>query len=163
MDERLTDFTYPADERPAGVFERAMSDAVITTINGDAEIVGHSLATARGQRQDCRYSCAWERTLRSRGLDLELLGGEGVDGDDFTLDYQAVPLDRRSGYREGDGLVHRHYWLGIGPDRLIFDPTAHQFDDRAGCRWIVTPSAGRPATASRTAWQTDRAARTSGR
>ena len=31
--------------------------------------------------------------------------------------------------------MHRHYWLEVGPDRLIFDPTAHQFDDNGGV-WL---------------------------
>lgn len=28
--------------------------------------------------------------------------------------------------------MHRHYWLEIGLERLIVDPTAHQFDHRGG-------------------------------
>jgi uncharacterized protein YodC (DUF2158 family) len=65
------------------------------------------------------------------GGDFELCGGEGVD-DEVFRGYRLVPLDERSGYREDDGFVHRHWWLGYGPGRLIFDPTVHQFDDRGG-------------------------------
>lgn len=70
--------------------------------------------------------------MKSHGLAVRTFGGEGVDDDSPSSDFRIAPLDRRTGYREGDNVVHRHYWLEIGADRRIFDPTAHQFDDRAG-------------------------------
>lgn len=82
---------------------------------------------------DCRHACsAWERALKSQGLAVRTFGGEGVDDDSPSSDFRIAPLDRRTGYREDDNVVHRHYWPEIGADRLIFDPTAHQFDDRGG-------------------------------
>ena len=40
--------------------------------------------------------------------------------------------------------MHRHYWLEIGADRLIFDPTAHQFDDRGGVQLDRYTAGGEP-------------------
>ena len=130
-DPRLADFTYPGDDEPAGVIERGLRAEVVAEIGALAEAVGASLE-ATGHRQDCRYACAaWERALRSRGVACQLLGGEGADGEVFTSDYRLVAVDQRGGYRAVDRLA-RHYWLGVGPDRLVFDPTAHQFDHNGG-------------------------------
>jgi len=82
---------------------------------------------------DCRHACfTWERALQARGLSAATNGGEGVDDDPLSSDYKIAPRDKRSGYREDDGVVHRHYWLEVGAERLIFDPTAHQFDVKGG-------------------------------
>ena len=128
---RLIDFTYPADVEPAGVMERTLSEDVVEMIAALAGVVGRSLE-ATGHRGDCRYaSAAWERALGARGVTSQLLGGEGADGEVFTSDYRLVPEEQRGGYRAADRLA-RHYWLGIGPEQLIFDPTAHQFDANGG-------------------------------
>ncbi len=86
--------------------------------------------------------------LRDERLAVWTNGGEGVDDDVVSSDYRIVPLDKRSGYRERDGQVHRHYWLEIGPERFLFDPTAHQFDDTGGVsldRYTVNGEALNPA------------------
>ena len=131
-DQRLVDFFYPGDERPAGVVERAVGADVLATIEALAAPMNERFRAVPAQRGDCRYaSAAWERALNGEGLDARFVGGEGIDAD-VHRGYMLVPLDRRSGYLEVDGLVHRHFWLEIGPERHIFDPTAHQFDDRGG-------------------------------
>lgn len=74
-----------------------------------------------------------------RGVPVRTIGGEGVD-DDVFCDYRLVPIELRSGYREADSQVHRHYWLVIGDGRRLLDPTAHQFDRRGGVspdRYVV--------------------------
>ena len=131
-DPRLVDVFYPDDERPAGVVERAVGVDIIGKIGALAAVMNERFRTVPAQRDDCRYaSAAWERTLQGEGVDARFVGGEGID-EDVHRGYMLVPLDRRTGYLEGDGLMHRHYWLEIGPERHIFDPTAHQFDDRGG-------------------------------
>ena len=131
-DSRLQHFSYPGEDEPAGVIEHGVSEDAVAVIDALAQAVRDSLYASPGQRQDCRYACAaWERALRARGIDVQLRGGEGVY-DEVFVGYRLVPLDRRSGYRESDDQVHRHYWLEIDADGLIFDPTAHQFDDRGG-------------------------------
>lgn len=109
-----------------------MSVEAMAIIHEVAATVGESLNAVPSQRMDCRYACAaWKRALRRREVDVEMQGGEGVD-DPVFRDYRLVPLDLRSGYREGDDRVHRHFWLGVGAERRVFDPTAHQFDDTGG-------------------------------
>jgi len=144
------DFAYPEEAEPTGVIERGMGEEFVAIVANVADEVRRNLEAFRGRRLDCRHAClAWERALRPEGFHVEVVGGEGVDGDVFSPDYRLVPLDQRSGYREGDDVVHRHYWLEIGTQRLIFDPTAHQFDDKGGVsrdRYVVD---GLPAIARR--------------
>ena len=133
-DRRLRDFAYPGETEPAGVIERSMSHEVVEIIEANADPVRLALDAIPGRRKDCRHACAsWQRVLTLRGVAVKTAGGEGVDDGDYSSDYRFVPLDRRSGYREAlDDLVHRHYWLEIGQERVIFDPTAHQFDEKGG-------------------------------
>jgi hypothetical protein len=149
IDARLIDFTYPEETVPAGVIERGTNAATIAVIDEVAGQVRYSLDSRPGHVMDCRYACAaWARALRSRGIVVELDGGEGID-DEVFVDYQLVPVDRRSGYREADGLVHRHYWLVLGKELRLFDPTAHQFDSRGGVsRERYTTGADRTRTRS---------------
>jgi hypothetical protein len=131
VDPRLVDFTYPSDVNPAGVIENGMPIEVVAAIARIADDVRRSLDAAPGRLLDCRYACAsWARALHSQSVVARTVGGEGVDAEVFSSEYRLVPLDRRSGYREADGAVHRHYWLEI--ERRIFDPTAHQFDSKGG-------------------------------
>jgi hypothetical protein len=82
---------------------------------------------------DCRYACAsWARALHSQSVVARTVGREGIDVEVFSSGYRLVPLDHRSGYREANGVVHRHYWLEVGIERPIFDPTAHLFDSKRG-------------------------------
>jgi hypothetical protein len=133
-DDRLLDFYYPGDNDPAGVIEGVAAAEFVETLSVLAPQVRHGLDVIKDRGMDCRHaSVAWERALRAHGLHARMVGGEGTDDDVFTSDYRLVALDRRSGYRRADDdIVHRHYWLEVGPDRLIFDPTAHQFDDKGG-------------------------------
>lgn len=32
-----------------------------------------------------------------------------------------------SGYRRADNTIGKHYWVVMGPEQFIFDPTAYQF------------------------------------
>jgi hypothetical protein len=125
----LVDFTYPGGEAPSGV----MDSAIPPNLRALIEAMGPSIDDGLGSRRlDCRYACdAWRRAFARHGVACLLSGGEGVD-DEVTRGHRLVPLDRRSGYRESDGLIHRHYWLRIGADRHLFDPTAHQFDRNGG-------------------------------
>ncbi len=132
-DSRLQDFLYPGEGGPAGVIEQGMSADVVAVIDAAADVVRRSLDAFPGRRMDCRHACsAWERALKSRGLSVRMFGGEGVDDDSPSSDFRIAPLDRRTGCRDGDNVVHCHYWLEVGAARLIFDPTAHQFDDGGG-------------------------------
>jgi hypothetical protein len=151
-DARLIDFTYPGEDQPAGVFERGLSQDLVAIVDALADSVRVGLDISPGQRRDCMYTCAaWERALRACGTEVQLRGGVGVDDEAF-VGYRLVPLDRRSGYREADDEVHRHFWLEIGGDHLIFDPTAHQFDERGGVsldRYTVNGEPLRPVTGAR--------------
>lgn len=132
MSARLDDFTYPGEGLPEGVMERGLSKDAVSVIGEEAASIRRGLDVT-GQRRDCRRACGdWIRALSKREIDVQLLGGEGIDGEVVTSDYRVVPPELASGYREDDDLVHRHYWLGIGAERLIFDPTAYQFDDKGG-------------------------------
>ncbi|HVA84748.1 MAG TPA: hypothetical protein VNF73_00375 [Candidatus Saccharimonadales bacterium] len=147
-DPRLIDFVYPGDAAPCGVAEAGMPDELTATILDLAGTVRDDLDTFPGRRSDCRQACAsWLRVLDTRGILAASVGGEGVD-DDLFVGYMLVPLDQRSGYRESDDRVHRHYWLALGENGWLFDPTAHQFDDKGGvafARYVLDGLPIRPA------------------
>jgi len=129
-DGRLADFAYPDDNDRIGVIEREMPSEIVAAITEDAALVAASLG---GRRGDCLWACpAWQRVLRPRGVQVETMGGVGVDDDAFDALYQLIPHGRRSGYREDDGRIRQHWWLAIGAEPLLFDPTGHQFDDKGG-------------------------------
>lgn len=142
---------------------RGLTEDAIQVIRDVAASIRDGLDATPGQRRNCLRACSdWTRALSERGIDVQVIGGEGVDDDVFTSDRRLVRLDERSGYREDDDQVHRHYWLGIGSERLIFDPTAHQFDDKGDVALDRYTIDSMPAISSRTPWQRGRAARTSG-
>jgi hypothetical protein len=136
-DALFVEFRYPDAVAPCGIIETGMPAPVCEAIHRFAGSVGGGLA-AVGHRCHCLAAASeWlrvlEQTLRGTSIAVRLEGGPGVDEEDqFDPNYRTIPLDRRSGYREADGLVHRHFWLLIGPDQLVFDPTAHQFDAKGG-------------------------------
>lgn len=136
----LLDLTYGGDHSPSGVLDARMPAKTVQMILAMEPRVRASFPS-NGQKTDCRYaSSAWMRAFRAVGIAADVAGGDGVDEDAFTSDWKLVPPEARSGYREDDGQVHRHYWLLLTPDLLLFDPTAHQFDTRAGVsleRYIV--------------------------
>jgi hypothetical protein len=123
------------------VVDRAIDAAVIALMVNLAPVVRASLDVVPGRRADCRYACiAWRRELESRAVEVRIEGGVGEDDEAYTARRQLVPLDQRSGYREGDGRVHRHWWLRVGLGAWLFDPTGHQFDDKGGvdrARYVV--------------------------
>jgi hypothetical protein len=107
-DSRLPDFFYPGEDEPDGVVERELSADVIAVIDAVADDVRRSLDAFSGRRMDCRHACsAWERALKSQGLAIRAFGGEGVDDDSPSSDFRIAPLDRRTGYREGDRTAIR--------------------------------------------------------
>jgi hypothetical protein len=129
-DGRLVDFAYPDNEDHIGVIEREMPSLIVTAITEDATLVAASLG---GRRGDCLWACpAWQRVLGARGVRGETMGGVGVDDDAFDALYQLIPHESRSGYREDDGQIRQHWWLAVGAEALLFDPTGHQFDDKGG-------------------------------
>jgi hypothetical protein len=129
-DPRLIDFAYPGDEGPTGVFERGMPEEIVEAIAEHATFIAASLGP---RARDCLWACpAWERRLKGRGVEVRTLGGVGIDDEVFDAAYRSIPLDRRSGYREDDGQIHQHWWLAVGTESLVFDPTGHQFDDKGG-------------------------------
>ncbi len=140
-DERLLDL----GEAASGcleVYERGLPTAVSRLLLAEAPRVREGLdALGAKRRWDCGYAvAAWKRELQGANVVFAEAGGVGVDEPAEDAFYRTIPLSRRSGYLEGDGQVHRHWWLLIGPGRHLFDPTAHQFDNRGGVsldRYIV--------------------------
>lgn len=142
----LLDVTYQGDQSLSGVLDARAAPQIRAAILA-AEPEAREALDSIGRRMDCGYACAaWRRALTRHSVAAEEVGGLGVDDDELTSDYRIVPEESRSGYREGDGLVHRHFWLLVGPDRVLFDPTAHQFDTKGGValeRYVI---AGHPIT-----------------
>lgn len=138
---RLVDFLYPASHLPHAVIEVGMPAEILTALATNAADLESSLTGHGDLRLDCRHAChRWSLRLRALGHLVRQEGGVGIDEDAFTSDFGLVPLERRSGYREGDGLVHRHFWLLLGFGCHLFDPTAHQFDAKGGLellRYVV--------------------------
>ncbi len=122
----FSDFVYPGCERPSGVIERGVADDIVAVIDERAASVASGLRT---RLMDCLYAGkAWQDTLQRRGVSTLLVGGSGQH-------IETVPRtsrNRLSGYRTDDDGVVTHWWLAIGLDRLIFDPTAYQFEGRGG-------------------------------
>lgn len=130
---RLLDFSYPGSRTPHGIIEAAMPAELLHDIAANAGAVEASLVGRGDLRFDCRHAChRWQLQLRRFGHLVRQEGGVGIDEDEFSSDFRLVPPALRSGYREGDGRVHRHFWLLVGVGCYLFDPTAHQFDKRGG-------------------------------
>lgn len=132
-DDNLTawdDFRYPGDPIRYGVFEHAMPCSLKKAIR--RHLKGFraqypALAWERWRWQCDTMSCGWRKWLiEHTDLGVVVCGGPGVDYGDNEPDKE-VPEANLSGYRtQSDSLVHKHYWLLIGPGRHVFDPTAHQ-------------------------------------
>ena len=128
----LADLFYPGRNQPVGVLDRAMPSELRDVVSELAPTLGQTLAGPPDRTMDCRVACNfWRAALATRGIKAHTMGGEGID-DDVFVQYRFVPLERRSGYMEADSKIHRHYWLSVGDDQSLIDPTAHQFDDRGG-------------------------------
>lgn len=129
----LLDFAYDGDHTPSGVLDEHMPSQIVRAILAAEPPVRGSFVS-HAQRMDCRYSCAaWRGALLQDGVQVSGEGGVGIDEEQYTSDWQTVPVEARSGYREADGEVHRHFWLTLGPDRLLFDPPISS-KRRAACR-----------------------------
>lgn len=129
----LVDFGYPGSQAPHGVIEEGAPVKVLHDIAASAAAIEASLVGRGDLRFDCRHAChRWQLQLRRFGHLVRQEGGVGIDEDAFTSDYCLIAPALRSGYREGDGLVHRHFWLLVGVGCYLFDPTAHQFDAKGG-------------------------------
>lgn len=128
----LLDFRYPASDVLHGVIEGGMPNGILD-IAAAAAPIGASLTGHGDLRFDCRHAChRWSSMPRELGHLVRQEGGVGIDKDAFTADYRLSPTELRSGYREDDGQVHRHFWLLLGAGGHLFDPAAHQFDARGG-------------------------------
>lgn len=141
VDDRLMDFSYPGEDQPVGVVARTIDRDVLAVIDRLAPMVRQALDLVPERRWDCRYTCsAWRGQLDELGVEVREEGGVGEDDEAFTADRRFIPLDERSGYRESDGRIHRHWWLRVGSGHWLFDPTAHTFEDRGGvetARYVV--------------------------
>ena len=121
-------FWYAGDAQPSGEIQLTVSPgtrALIDRLGSDVR----SLIPI-GHNADCVWeTIAWCRQLREY-VRVERVGGNGIDDPQYGSDYQVVPP---SGYREGDGEVHRHWWLLLEEQEHVFDPTVHrQFDNKGG-------------------------------
>jgi hypothetical protein len=117
-------FCYPNDPQVYGAFERAMPEEYRRLIAAKAGAVRAASRTLL----DCRLvTSLWEFSLRgeSRIQPVSIAGGEGVDYDD-PLVPQGSADSRLSGYLMHDGRVGCHYWLLVGSQGFVFDPTARQ-------------------------------------
>ena len=120
-------FRYPGCDEPAGLIEHGIEPEAIAEISVVAESVKSSLDLRLNRWLDCMQAvAAWEQALASL-VGLEVAGGVGVDEPAYDPQHRLIAPESRDGFREGDGLIHRHWWLGLGPDRIIFDPSAIQF------------------------------------
>lgn len=129
----LLDLWYDGDPSPSGCIDARMSGEILRIILALAQSVRGSFPDD-AQKADCRYaSAAWARSLSREGVEAQDEGGVGVDEEQVTSDWKLVPSEERSGYRRAnDDQIHLHFWLLLGPEHLLFDPTAHQFDDKGG-------------------------------
>lgn len=128
----LLDFVYDGDVSASGVVEARAAPTIRAAILA-AEPEARDALDSLGRRMDCGYACAaWRRALMRQNFTAHVVGGPGVDEEELTIDYRIAPLESRSGNREGDGTVHRHFWLLVGPGCVLFDPTVHQFHAKGG-------------------------------
>ena len=129
-DARFFDFYYPWDNgRPSGVYEIGIADQVVSKINSIA--LAWPEPDPRTDRWpfikdicDCKIALRWSRALRDRQVDCSY---EGV----MTDDPEEEPP---TGYRVKSGVVVVHYWVVIGNQRQVFDPTASQFHRSGVCQ-----------------------------
>jgi hypothetical protein len=112
------------------VLERGLTESLGSLVA--AQLTEVERALKRGEREllsDCLSATAsWSRALAAAGAAVRVVGGVGQHIDTVPT----TPSERQGGYlTDDDGLV-QHWWLMLEPNGWIFDPTAHQFDDRGG-------------------------------
>jgi hypothetical protein len=139
----LLDLWYPGLDRPAGVFESSIGNRARNFVEE------HASEVRQGDRDhDVYHQCwlmapAWLSALQTnlRAVEFEIIGGEGIEEQDYGQgQVRPAPPEEQSGYRDGTGHVQRHYWLIVGSHLALFDPTAHQWDERGGfdlARYVV--------------------------
>ena len=130
-DSTFVDFFYPGERDARGIIQFGLDGTIVATIEREAEAIRKSL----GPRiSDCLLaSSVWQAALAASGPAPIVAGGFGQ-----RETVPPTPGDRLSGYRTDDDGVVTHLWLMFGPDSLLFDPTAHQFDDRGGICYLAT-------------------------
>ena len=129
-DDRFLDFYYPWDNgRPSGVYETGIGEDVVSEIESIAAVWPEP--DPRADRWpfvkdicDCKIAVRWSELLRGRQIDCCY---EGVMTDD-------PDEEPPTGYRVKSGLVVVHYWVVIGDERRVFDPTASQFHTGGICQ-----------------------------
>jgi hypothetical protein len=130
-DGRFFDFYYPWDKRrPSGVYEIGISEEVVSKIESIA--ASWPEPDCRTDRQlflknicECTIAAPnWVELLRQKGVDCCYEG-------EMTDDRAAEPP---TGYCIKGGLIVVHYWVVIGEERLVFDPTASQFHKGGVCQ-----------------------------
>ena len=130
-DDRFFDFYYPWDKRrPTGVYEAGISEADVSKI--EAIAAAWAEPDPRTDRRfflknicDCAIAVPeWVELLRRNDVGCCC---EGVMTDDPAT-------EPRTGYRINSDVVRVHYWVVIGDERLVFDPTASQFHRGGVCQ-----------------------------
>jgi hypothetical protein len=121
-------FTYPGDDQPSGEIQLTVSPGTRALVNQLGSRVRAQIPV--GYHGDCVWeTIEWSRQLQEH-VPVRRVGGNGIDDPQFGSDYATVPP---SGYREADGMVHRHWWLLLDEQEALFDPTVRrQFDDKVG-------------------------------
>jgi hypothetical protein len=133
-DAQFFDFFYPRDPiHPYGVYERDVPARYVQAID---EIAARWSKTSspveeerwHGRHRDCQIASDWAAALCRLDVPSVCVGELG---DDETTKCQ-------SGYRIKTGAIICHFWVVIGTEQLIFDPTSSQFHYGGVCQ-IVEP------------------------
>lgn len=135
MASRFLEFSYPGEARPYGVIEVGIQSEVVDYIRERAATVMGGRSEHDLMRECWKMAPTWCQVLGDRfpGLAVSLRGGEGGEPQQQGPGrYGPDPGGHRSGYLGGSRRVERHYWVTLDEGELIFDPTAHQWDDRGG-------------------------------
>jgi hypothetical protein len=129
-DDRFFDFFYPRDPiHPCGVYEKGMPARYVNTIDEIAARWSETLSSVEeerwhGRHRDCQIADDWAAELRRLHVPAARVGELG---DDETTKCQ-------SGYRIKTGVIICHFWVVVGTEQLIFDPTASQFHSGGVCQ-----------------------------
>ena len=134
------DLRYPDDDRPFGVIERNAPDKIVDLIRGVAARVRDGYGADGWPHARCRcevMASSWAAALMAEGGVAQCIGGMG---DAYEAPAGAAP--DANGYRRKDDTIGKHYWVVIGPEQFIFDPTAYQFDPRGVCHVVGMAESG---------------------
>jgi hypothetical protein len=129
-DDRFFDLFYPRDQiHPYGVYEKGMPARYVNTIDEIAARWSETSSSVEeerwhGRHRDCQIADDWATELRRLHVPAARVGELG---DDETTKCQ-------SGYRIKTGVIICHFWVVVGTEQLIFDPTASQFHSGGVCQ-----------------------------